>query len=185
MNIEDFKNSIGGGVRPALFRVGGRIGGRGTDQAVSFLVTAAALPASNIGEVTAPYRGRTLKIPTSRTFEDWQITVLSDSDMRLRNKFEGWLEDLNGSQDNVPEREISLTNATDFPDWSIDQLDRKGNAIKSYTMKYCFPKTVSDITVDATSEDLASFTVTLGYSYFITSDVNQGYGAPGSRTQAN
>ena len=68
MNIEDFKNSIGGGVRPALFRVGGRIGGRGTDQAVSFLVTAAALPASNIGEVTAPYRGRTLKIPTSRTF---------------------------------------------------------------------------------------------------------------------
>ena len=185
MNIEDFKNSIGGGVRPALFRVGGRIGGRGTDQAVSFLVTAAALPASNIGEVTAPYRGRTLKIPTSRTFEDWQITVLSDSDMRLRNKFEGWLEDLNGSQDNVPEREISLTNATDFPDWSIDQLDRKGNAIKSYTMKYCFPKTVSDITVDATSEDLASFTVTLGYSYFVTSGVNVGYGAPGSKTPAN
>ncbi len=185
MNIEDFKNSIGGGVRPALFRVGGRIGGRGTDQAVSFLVTAAALPASNIGEVTAPYRGRTLKIPTSRTFEDWQITVLSDSDMRLRNKFEGWLEDLNGSQDNVPEREISLTNATDFPDWSIDQLDRKGNAIKSYTMKYCFPKTVSEITVDATSEDLASFTVSLGYSYFITYDVNVGYGTPGNRTPAN
>jgi len=185
MNIEDFKNSIGGGVRPALFRVGGRIGGRGTDQAVSFLVTAAALPASNIGEVTAPYRGRTLKIPTSRTFEDWQITVLSDSDMRLRNKFEGWLEDLNGSQDNVPEREISLTNATDFPDWSIDQLDRKGNAIKSYTMKYCFPKSVSEITVDATSEDLASFTVTIGYSYFTASDVTVGYGSPGNRTPAN
>ena len=39
MNIEDFKNSIGGGVRPALFRVGGRIGSR-TNNNLSFLVTA-------------------------------------------------------------------------------------------------------------------------------------------------
>ena len=31
MNIESFKNSIGGGVRTALFRVGGRIGSR-TDE---------------------------------------------------------------------------------------------------------------------------------------------------------
>ena len=60
MNIENFKNAIGGGVRPALFRVGGPIGGRGVDGAVSLLVTAAAIPASTIGEVTAPYRGRTV-----------------------------------------------------------------------------------------------------------------------------
>jgi hypothetical protein len=105
--------------------------------------------------------------------------------MRLRSKFEGWMEDLNGAFDNIPEREINLTNATDFPDWSIDQLDRKGNAIKSYTMKYCFPKTVSEITVDATSEDLASFTVTMAYSYFTSSDVTVGYGNPGNRTIAN
>ena len=184
MNIEDFKNSIGGGVRPALFRVGGRIGSR-TNNNLSFLVTAASLPASEIGEVTAPYRGRTLKLPTSRTFADWNITILSDSGMVLRNQFESWLEDLNGSVDNVPERDISLVNATDFPDWSIDQLDRKGNAIKSYTMKYCFPKSISEITVDATSEDLASFTVTIGYSYFTASDVTVGYGSPGNRTPAN
>ena len=54
MNIEDFKNSIGGGVRPALFRVGGRIGSR-TNNNLSFLVTAASLPASEIRSA-APYR---------------------------------------------------------------------------------------------------------------------------------
>jgi hypothetical protein len=182
MNIEDFKTSIGGGARPALFRVGGFIGGSGLDTRTSFLVTASNLPASEIGEVTAPFRGRTIKLPTSRTFADWTITILSDRDMELRTKFERWMEDLNGAVDNIPERDIALTNQTDFPDWSIDQLDRNGEAVKSYTMKYCFPKSVSDIAVDATSEDLASFTVTMGYTYFITSDVNLGYGAPGTRT---
>ena len=184
MRIDDFKDKIGGGVRPSLFRVGGRIGASGTDAATSFLVTAAALPASNIGEVTAPYRGRNIKLPTSRTFEDWTITILSDKDMRLRSKMEQWLEDLNGAESNTPDREIALNNATDFPDWSVDQLDRSGDPIKSYTFKYCFPKSISEITVEAANEDLASFTVTLGYSYFITSDVNVGYGAPGNRTSA-
>tara|TARA_R100000234_G_scaffold115079_1_gene90733 strand:- start:3004 stop:3561 length:558 start_codon:yes stop_codon:yes gene_type:complete len=184
MRIDDFKDKIGGGVRPSLFRVGGRIGASGNDTATSFLVTASALPASNIGEVTAPYRGRNIKLPTSRTFEDWSVTILSDKDMRLRSKFEQWLEDLNGAEDNLAERQIELNNATDFPDWSVDQLDRAGEPIKSYTFKYCFPKSISEITVDATNEDLASFTVTLGYSYFITSDVNVGYGTPGNRTTA-
>ena len=185
MNIEKFKNQIGGGVRPALFRVGGRIGASGIDQAMSFLVTASNLPESTLGETTAPYRGRTIKLPTSRTFADWQVTILSDKDMRLRNKFERWLEDLNGAEDNLAEREVTLVNTTDFPDWSIDQLDRNGEAIKSYTMKYCFPKSISSITVDATEEGLSSFTVDLAYSYFITSDVNVGYGVPGNRTPAN
>ena len=44
MRIEDFKDKIGGGARPALFRVGGRIGASGTDDRTRFLVTAANLP---------------------------------------------------------------------------------------------------------------------------------------------
>ena len=93
MRIEDFKDKIGGGARPALFRVGGRIGASGTDDRTQFLVTAANLPLSTIGEATPAFRGRTIKIPMSRTFEDWTINVLSDKDMDLRSKFESWLED--------------------------------------------------------------------------------------------
>ena len=182
MRIEDFKDKIGGGARPALFRVGGRIGASGTDDRTQFLVTAANLPLSTIGEATPAFRGRTSKVPMSRTFEDWTITVLSDKDMDLRSKFEQWLEDLNGAEDNLPDREITLNNATDFPDWSVDQLDRSGEPVKSYTFKYCFPKSISEVALDASSEELATFTVTLGYSYFISSDVNVGYGEPGNRT---
>ena len=185
MNIENFKNAIGGGVRPALFRVGGRIGASGIDEDTSFLVTAAQLPESTLGSTEAPYRGRTIKLPTSRTFADWQISILSDEAMALRNKFESWIEDLNGSEDNIAERNISLVNTTDFPDWSVDQLDRNGDAIKSYTMKYCYPTSVGAVSLAAGEEGLLSFDVTLAYSYFITSDVNVGYGVPGNRTPAN
>ena len=47
MNIESFKNSVGGGVRTALFRVGGRIGGSGSDELLTFLVTASTIKSTN------------------------------------------------------------------------------------------------------------------------------------------
>ena len=73
MNIDSFKDAVGGGVQNALFRVNGFIGNQGSDNAVSFLCTAAQLPASTIGQTVAPFRGRNIKIPTSRTFEDWSL----------------------------------------------------------------------------------------------------------------
>ena len=185
MNIESFKNSVGGGVRTALFRVGGRIGGSGSDELLTFLVTASSLPQSSLQTISAPFRGRDVKLPGSRVFgEEWSITILSDNDMSLRSKFERWVEDLNGAETNIARRDIDLSNTTDFPNWSIDQLDRNGDPVKSYTMFYCFPTAVSAIQNTAGDEGLASFDVSLAYSYFTTSDVNIGYGLPGTRTEA-
>ena len=93
-----FKDAVGGGVRNALFRVNGFIGNQGLTTQFHFLCTAAQLPASTIGEGTCPFRGRNIKIPTSRTFEDWTITILSDRGMTLRSKFEQWLDSINGAE---------------------------------------------------------------------------------------
>ena len=102
MNIDSFKDAVGGGVRNALFRVNGFIGNQGAEQrSTTFLCTAAQLPTSTLGQTTAPYRGRNIKIPTSRTFEDWTITILSDRGHVLRSKFEQWLDSINGTRDNV------------------------------------------------------------------------------------
>ena len=172
MNIDKFKNAIGGGVRPSLFRVQGNIGTTTSPDVMSFLVTAAQLPASTLGEIDVNYRGRQLKLPGSRTFEPWTLTVLNDEGMFLRSRFEKWLDDLNGAASNVAQRPITLTNAVDFPTWSIDQLNRNGQPIKSYELLYCFPTSVSGIDLSADADGLSDFQVTLSYSYFLTSGVN-------------
>ena len=190
MNIDNFKTAVGGGVRNALFRVNGFIGNQGADNAVSFLCTAAQLPTSTLGQTTAPYRGRNIKIPTSRTFEDWTITILSDRNLTLRSKFEQWVDSINGSRDNVEQVQDAVTDlsAAFFTDWYVDQLDRSGKAIKSYQFKYCFPTTVSSVDLSAESEELQNFSVSLAYSYFLTTGVSTGgnasTGIPGALTPA-
>ena len=190
MNIDSFKDAVGGGVRNALFRVNGFIGNQGADNSVSFLCTAAQLPASTIGQTIAPFRGRNIKIPTSRTFEDWTITILSDRGMVLRSKFEQWLDSLNGSRDNVEQVQDAVTNLSSafFTDWYVDQLDRSGKAIKSYQFKYRYPSSISSVDLAAADEELSQFSVTLSYSYFLTTGVSTGgntsTGVPGALTPA-
>jgi len=190
MNIDSFKDAVGGGVRNALFRVNGFIGNQGADNAVSFLCTAAQLPTTTLGQTTAPYRGRNIKIPTSRTFEDWTITILSDRNMTLRSKFEQWVDSINGSRNNIEQTQDAVTNLASafFTDWYVDQLDRSGKAIKSYQFKYCFPTTVSSVDLSAESEELQNFSVSLAYSYFLTTGVSTGgnasTGIPGALTPA-
>ena len=54
----------------------------------TFLVKGANLPASTVGTVEVPYRGRVLKIAGDRTFEPWTVTVINDEGFKLRNAFE-------------------------------------------------------------------------------------------------
>jgi hypothetical protein len=170
MNIEKFKSALSkGGVRPAFFRVQGNIGKTSLPDKIGFLVKTASLPASNIGEIPVNYRGRVLKLPGVRTYDDWELTILADGDMQIRNAFERWINDLNDAVENVSDQEHNLNNVL-FPSWTIDQLDRTGDPLKTYTMFHCWPKTVSAMENSYENEGLADFTVTLAYSYFLTND---------------
>ena len=177
MNINDFKNNLKqGGVRPNLFRVNGPIGPAGTDPAASFLIRTASLPATNLSTILVPFRGRQLKLPGNRSFDDWTLTVISDSEFNLRTKFERWMEAINSTVGNVAEQAHDLTNGTLlagglFPTWSVDQLDRQNKAIKTYSFFHCFPTVISDMALDSDASDtLSEFTVTMSYSYFLASD---------------
>ena len=79
------------------------------------------------------------------------------------------MNDLNDAVENVADQEHNLNNVL-FPNWSIDQLDRTGKPIKTYSMFHCWPKSVSQIDVSYDNEALAEFSVTLAYSYFLTND---------------
>ena len=167
-NIDDFKaNLIGGGARANQFRVtitppaGIAIG---LDvRRMSFLVTAAQLPASTLGEIAVPFRGRQLQIAGDRTFEPITLTVINDVNFEVRNSFEQWSNGIN--QHN---RNTGLSDVTDYVSYLvIEQLNKAGETTKSYDVRGCWPTSVSTIDLSYDSSDaIEEFTVELQVQYW-------------------
>jgi hypothetical protein len=129
-NISGFVNAFaGGGVRTNLFVVNGTIPGYSNNRAISFLCKAAQIPASSLGTIEVPYRGRRIKLPGDRTFQDWSLTIISDANLALRSAFENWSAIFNSHTSNVAPR-----NFMEFmPTWSVTQLHRDGEPLRSYS----------------------------------------------------
>ena len=168
-NIDDFKaNLIGGGARANQYRVtvtpppGIAIG---LDvRRTSFLVTASNLPASTLGEIAVPFRGRNIYVSGDRPApETWTTTFMNDTDFMIRNAMERWQNGINNMTDNE-----GLTNPVDYQvDAFVDHLDRNGNTIKSYTFRGLFPLTIGtvDLNYDPVSA-LETFECTWRYQYW-------------------
>ena len=169
-NINDFKSRLrGGGARANQFKVTlpfpgyAAVGGETSD--LAFLCTAAGLPGQTIKSIKIPFRGRQLKIAGDRTFEDWTITVLNDTDFKLYRAFERWMNGINNMTDNE-----GIANPADYQvDGFIDQLDRNGSTLKSYTYRGLFPTALASIALDySTNDAIEKFDVTFQIQYFET-----------------
>ena len=169
-NINDFKSKLkGGGARANQFRVVMPFPGfaalGGETENMSFLCQASSLPGMTVVETPIPFRGRTLYVAGDRTFETWTTTVLNDTDFKIRNAYERWLNGINNMSDNE-----GLVNPADYQvDAFIDQLDRNGKIIKSYTFRGMFPTTIDDITMSySDNSTVETFIATHRYQYFET-----------------
>ena len=169
-NINDFKARLsGGGARAKQFKVTmpfpgySAVGGETAD--LAFLCSAAALPGSNVAVTPVNFRGRILNLTGDRTFNPWAITVLNDTDFKIYRAFERWMNGMNNMTDNE-----GLTNPADYQvDFFVDQLDRNGTTLKSYTFRGGFPTSLSDIALDyGTNDTVETFTVDFSYQYFET-----------------
>ena len=167
-NINDFKAKLaGGGARHNQFKVTmpfpgyAQVGGEIED--LAFLCTATSIPAMTIGNINVPFRGRQIKIAGDRTFADWSITVLNDTNFKLRNAFERWQNGINNMSDNE-----GLTNPVDYQvDCFVDHLDRNGNTIKSYTLRGLFPVGIGAIDLNYDEQAaVEEFTVEFRYQYY-------------------
>ena len=166
-SIEKIKSTLkGGGARPNLFQVNLTSFPGGADydsDEFSVLCKAAQLPASNIASIDVPFRGRSIKIAGDRTYADWTIQVLMDTNFKLRNAFERWSNGINNATDGE-----GLTNPADYQvDAFVDQLDRNGATIKSYTLRGVFPTIIApiELTYDEATA-IEEFAVTFAYQYF-------------------
>ena len=173
--IDDFKaNLIGGGARANQYRVtitpppGIAIG---LDvRRASFLVTASILPASTLGEVAVPFRGRNIYVAGDRPApEAWSTTFFNDTDFMVRNAMERWHNGINNFADNT-----GVTNAADFQtDLFVEQLDRDDTILKTYIFRNAYPLTIGDIALSsAEAGELETFEVTWRYQHFEPSGVS-------------
>ena len=168
--INDFKAVLaGGGARANQFQVTmpfpGFAAAGGETRVMSFLCQATNLPGMTLGEVAVPFRGRQLYIAGDRTFEAWTTTIMNDADFLIRNAMERWMNAINALSDNS-----GLENPSDYQvDAFVDQLDRAGEAIKSYTFRGLFPQTIAPIELGYDQNDaVETFEVTYRYQFFET-----------------
>ena len=166
LGVDDFKSKLrGGGARPNLFKASLNFPAYagGDVELSSFLCKTAALPVSEMALVTVPIRGRQLKIAGDRTFANWTVTIINDTDFSVRDAMERWMNGINAHAANT-----GLSNPVDYEaDLSVDQLDRNGDVLKTYNFRGCFPTNVSEIASSyETNDTVEEFTVEFAIQYW-------------------
>lgn len=176
---------VGGGARPNLFEIEipsfpAGVSWNATGEATLFscLCKAGGLPASNVGVVEVPFRGRTFKVAGDRTFDTWTVTIINDDDFSLRKPFEEWAQLMAQYQDGSGKKNPAdyMKNAT------VTQLRRNASLIgdgstnaagngliegRKYTFVDIWPSNVSQIDLSYDSTDtIEEFTVEFQVNYW-------------------
>ena len=152
-------------VSTAVGALANLVGAGGPSSKIQFLCNASAIPSFNLGQIEVPYRGRSLKIPGDRTFDDWNLTIINDTDFALRNAFETWSNAINSVRGNIG----ATAWAALCTSGTVEQLDRAGKTLKNYIFEGCWPSTIGSISLDwGSNNSIEEFDVTLAYQWFTT-----------------
>ena len=166
LGVDDFKAKLrGGGARPNLFKatINFPTYANGDVEVASFLCEAAQLPGSTISPIIVPFRGRQLKIAGDRTLDVWTPTIINDTDFKIRNALERWMNGINAHSANT-----GLVNPVDYEaDLIAEQLDKNGSTLKTYNFRGCFPTAIAPIDLSYASEnEIERFTVEFQVQYW-------------------
>ena len=182
-SIVDFKQKLtGGGARSNLFEVeieypieiAVDTSANGPKEFGKFMIKAAEIPASNLGNIPVPFRGRVLPIAGDRTFDPWTVTIINDTNFRIREAMEVWsnsINDLQTSQGIIDPADYQ-TNA------KVKQLSRKGgndpgkiDVLREYRFEGIYPNVVSSIPLDyGATDQIEEFQVTFNYLFYSVTD---------------
>ena len=175
-SVSEFLGKIQQGVKPNLFLVDLQFPANHPDNPqgddkdlVDILCKSAGIPASNLGTIEIPYRGRVVKIAGDRTFDNWTLTFINDANFKVRGFMERWLELINSHKGNVSERFLPNNGNGYTADLKVKQLERDSasSVIREYVFRDAFPTSVSQIDLAYDSNDqIEDFTVDFQYQYW-------------------
>ena len=179
-NLTSFKGKIGYGIRPNLFMVqvtnleenlneSDKVSGSDAD--FTFLCRSAGIPASTIGTVEVPFRGRVIKLPGDRTFESWTITVMADEDMSVRGYFEKWMEKLNKHENGAgyTDKFASTLRVSQLARGTATTTALKDphSVVRSYDFYNAFPTNIAQIDLSYDNNNtIAEYTVEFQYDWW-------------------
>ena len=190
-SIVDFRSRLkGGGARSNLFEVqmsfpSFAVANTETLNDIPFLVKAAEIPVSNIGNIPVPFRGRILPIAGDRTFDPWTVTIINDTNFRLRDVMERWSDGINDIQTaqgaTNPEDYQTTATVLQLSRGPVKGLDRKVNSgeeipvLRMYDFIGIYPNDISAIPLDHGATDtIEEFQVTFNYLYYEVRGVKDG-----------
>lgn len=166
-NVNEIRaNMIGDGARPSLFEVTmvnpvSSIG----DNLIKYMVRAGQIPSSTLSQIEVPYFGRRIKLAGTRTFPEWQVTVMNDENFAVRRALEAWSAAINSNQTNVR----STSNYRSTAD--VIQYAKDGSELRRYQFVNIFPLEISAIELSWDAGDaVEEFTVTFAYDYWTVAD---------------
>ena len=172
-SIHDFSSRFKGGVRANLFNCRITTPNRGGLADFEFHCKGTSMPASAVGNIDVPYRGRQLKVPGDRTFADWTVTVFNDRGMYIRGVFEEWMAKLQDHWENKQDMSMSP-----YGQASVTQLKRDGGSERTYRITSLYPTEVAAIDVAWDSNDAVE-------EYSVTFAVNHWVAGPGTVSTAS
>ena len=138
LQVDAFRGKMsGGGARANLFEVNINFpaAAGGDTELTNFMCRSAQLPGLTTAVVEVPFRGRIVKFPGDRTFDNWTITVYNDTNFTVRDSFETWANSMNTHLGNIG---LVMDNAgygTYLSDMTVSQLNEAG----SVYLPQCFP----------------------------------------------
>ena len=189
--IVDFRSKLsGGGARSNLFEVNikypdsiAALIGDATGEG-EFLIKAAEIPASNLGNIPVPFRGRVLPVAGDRTFDPWTVTVINDTNFIIRDAMEKWSNSIN----DIQTAQGTVDPASYQTVATVSQLDRRGfseadkiQILRQYVFSGIYPNVVSSIPLDyGATDQIQEFQVTFNYLFYEVLDVTgSGFGVSG------
>lgn len=190
--INDIKSQLtGGGARPSLFHVsmdlpanlnvapefassstnGARFG-----EKMKFLCSAASLPASTLSQIDVPYQGRKIKVAGSRSFADWEVTIINDEDFLVYRSFMAWSHAINTHETNLRDYGVTSNPASYKVDARVKQYAKDNDTSPIYQVKFegLWPVSVSNITLDWSQENqIETFNVTFAYDLWVPDNTQE------------
>jgi hypothetical protein len=156
------------------------------------MVKTAQIPASNIGTIEVPFRGRMLKVAGDRTFEPWSVTIVNDGQFQIRQAFEAWSRGINALTENVSQLGYGADGGASYcVDMTVFQLSRDGqtpnrtpanpnnvgvdgmDVIRAYKFYDAWPSAISSIDLSFEANDqIEEFTVEFQYNFFENTTTN-------------
>jgi hypothetical protein len=158
-NIDNFKSNFLGGARANRFEV---LVPTLPDKA-KFLIKATDIPGSTLGEIIYRYQGTEIKLAGDKTYSDWQVTMILDSDYAGYNEILVWHNLIREGNTGAGVDNHALYKKDCF----VTHYSSNGEVIGEFRMNGAWPKIVPETPLSWDTTDQAmEIQITFSYDYW-------------------